>query len=217
MPLLSLTDLADPNKFGFPAGSAIYGCKFEARRAVIEAHNRIKGPEAFSRFWDRILSDDERVKLGNDLTACYAANPFAANHLGPLRGWSLEQAIVEIAHSLGFLASQDRLWLLKDIGISSDALEMQQQLGIPVWNKRTGKLHFEGKLCRELNVARAKAIVPILDEFQAQRWPEYIGGLVFTGHNPEAIYQTVRNINKGLVGIKFSVQGQDIHWNPTAS
>ena len=38
-----------------------------SKKEINEASSRIRGPEAFLRFWDRVLTDVEKEQLGGDV------------------------------------------------------------------------------------------------------------------------------------------------------
>ena len=209
-------NLYDPADFGFPEGSPIFSYSRDARRAINEARMRIQGSQAYIRFWERVLTATERGELGNDVEECFQTNPISINLLCELRDWNPERAIVEIAHRIGFLTQVDYEWLREVVGVPVlDEPNSGNPLAgeTPVWDHQVGRLDFRGKLCRDLHVARAKTIVPILDAFQEADWPptvEYQDDTV----DPQRIHQLVRNLNCGLTGIRFSVQDRHICWHP---
>ena len=139
-------DLFDPSQFGFPQGSIIYTCEPSVRKAIIEARNRLRGSQIFTLFWQRVLTTNERNQLGGNMEECFAAENFSPNHLARLRSWSGEHAIVEIAHQLNFLTSNDYKWLMQSIGVGSASESSGQsplsEQNVPSWNRSTGRLEF---------------------------------------------------------------------------
>ena len=129
-------DLFDPSQFGFPEGSLIYSCEPSVRKAIIEARNRLRGSQVFTLFWQRILTTDERNQLGGRMEVSFAADSFSPNHLARLRGWPGEHAIVEIAHRLNFLTTNDYEWLMESIGVGAASESSgQSEQDIPEWNR----------------------------------------------------------------------------------
>ena len=212
-------NLFDPSDFGFPEGSAIFDYPPDARKAINEATMRTRGSESYVRFWNRVLSVAEREQLGNDLEVCFKQDPSCINLLCRLRDWIAERATIEIVYRLGFLTGADYQWLRNVVGdpISEETVApLAPTLSTPSWDRSSGRLEFEGQLCREIRVARATAIVPILDAFQVGNWPPTIPYLN-ESHDGQRIHQIVRNLNMGLVGIRFGVRDQDICWSPSTS
>ena len=208
-------NLFDPSEFGFPEGSAIFNYPPDAKKAINEARMRIRGGQAYSKFWNRVLDAHERNQLGNDLEACWQQNHCSINLLCRLREWTAERAIVEIAHKIGFMDPAEYQWLLE---VAGDPLTDESSTTVeptPSWNRETGLLEFAGQLCREIRVARATTITPVLDEFQAAGWPPsivYVNNTV----DDQRIHQVRRNLNSDLHGIYFTVQGQNICWHPSS-
>ncbi|MDB2686157.1 hypothetical protein N9Y42_03005 [Mariniblastus sp.] len=222
MPDLPDPVLSDPSQFGFHAGSPIFDFDVEERRAIIQARLRIQGGRQFVKFWDRVLTEDERTKLGDDIDVCFEMDQSSVNLLGPLRSWSAERAIIEIAYRLGHMSLIDYEWLLPMLSPASQNVDFTAQadlkeLAIPVWSRGNGTLHYQGKLCRSVKVARATSIVPIFDAFEEAGWPELLEDLVNCVEDPQRVHQVVRNLKTGLSHISFRVQEQAIAWSPTAS
>ena len=154
------------------------------------------------------------------MEACFSRDPLSANHLVVLRNYSPEQAIIEIAHRIGFLDSLEYQRLSRSVGAEFGTDSNRSGLAqneVPDWDRTTGRLSFRGRECRMIRVDRATTIVPILDAFQGQDWPAGIENLVDTTIDPQRIHQVVRNLNTNLASISFAVQGQSIAWMPTAS
>lgn len=188
----------------------------DARRAINEARMRIQGSEAFIRFWERVLTPTERDGLGNDVDACIQSSPVNINLLCELRGWIPERAIVEIAHKIGFLTSVDYQWLRDVVGdplLAEASSPVRPEQPTPSWDRESGRLEYDGELCRTIRTARATSIVPILDAFQAAKWQSTVDYQNETVEE-QRIHQVVRNLNSNLTGIRFNVQDQQICWQP---
>ncbi len=206
-------DLFDPNEFGFPEGSAIFDYPPDARKAINESRMRIRGYQAYVRFWERVLTNEERERLGGDVEICFYNDKNTARILSGLRDWTTERSVIEIAFRLNFLSPQDYDWLREIAGDPVQAEPPNEE--IPSWNRETGQLEFGRQLCREIRVARATSIVPVLDEFQAAGWPPSVAYFNDTV-DEQRIHQVVRNLNSNLNGICFSAQDQNICWRSSS-
>ncbi len=183
----------------------------------MQARGRIAPQAEFARFWDIVLSDEQRQELGDDVDTCFERHPFSAIHLAKLKNCSTERAIVEIAYRLQHLSLVDYERLVKDALDGANEPTQKEGSFLPKWDRHTGKLRYRGKLCRTIKVAKATAIVPILDAFEKAGWPEFLEHLVDTGEDPQRVHQVVRNLKTDLAHISFAVQGDSISWSPTAS
>lgn len=76
---------------------------------------RVKSPAAALRMWERLLTEQDRKRLGGDLEKAYRAHSTAGMWMR-LRGVSLERAVVDLAYGLGFLTESTRDWLLRELG-----------------------------------------------------------------------------------------------------
>src|SRR5688572_15461078 len=89
---------------------------------------RIKGTFAARYLWERVLTNPERKRLGDDLGRQYYA-------LGPveiwkrLRGVSSGRAMVDVAKQLGCIDQPRYRWLLEEIG---EPLEGEEALRIAI-------------------------------------------------------------------------------------
>ena len=208
----------DSAQFGFPDGSDIFDYPREARKVINEASCRIRGSQAFQRFWDRVLTDAEKGQLGGDLEVCFERNNHCVNLLCSLRDWIPELAIVEIAYQLEFFTVQRYSNLMSlvtgsGVGIESAADDSND---CPSWNRQTGYLEFRGLICREVRVARATSIVPVLDSFQESNWPRCVEHRV-SSIDPQRIHDIVGSLNSNLQGIRFHVNEHQICWEPTTT
>ena len=190
----------------------IYSLQPETRKAIIEANERIKGPQGFQRFWNRVLTPEERERLGGDMEACYQENPFAVNHLFRLREWSPEHSIIEIAYRLGFLSLVDYEWLQGEIGVSPEATPTPPEDIVPTWNRESGRLELHGQLLRSVRVSVATNVSSVLDRFQEAGWPPFIPNPI-ESIDPQHIYQVVQSLNDNLSVISFHAQDGNICWS----
>jgi hypothetical protein len=205
-------NLFDPKQFGFVEGSQIFGYPPNAKKLINESSLRIKGSSNYVQFWERVLTDRERVQLGGDVDKCAENQPSSMNLLCELREcWSRERAIIEIAHSLGYLSSHDYQWIRQ---LDTDAIPVANRT--PTWNRRTGVLEFEGKRCRKIVIGKATNIVPLLDQFQATGWSTCIK-FKFNTMDPQEIHQACRKLNANMEHISFFVEGEDLFWKPAGS
>ena len=211
-------DPYDPSQHGFPIGSAVFGYPRTTRREINEASLRIRGAEAFLRFWERVLTDVEKEQVGGDVEECFARNSHCVNLLCELRNWTPEKAIVEIAYQLEFLTVQRYSSLMRLIaGADVGAITTSDEASIrPNWNRQTGHLEFRGQICREVRVARATNLVPVLDSFQESNWPRCVEHQV-SSIDPQRIHDIVGSLNSSLEGIRFHVNERQICWEPTTT
>ena len=208
----------DPSDHGFRSGSAIYAYPRDAKREINEALMRIRGPQAFLRFWNRVLTDDEREVLGGGVEDCFVRNCHCVNLLCELRSWIPERAIVEIAYQLEFLTVQRYSGLMTivtgaEIGLTTVPGDIADR---PSWDRQTGQLKFQGQLCREFRVARATKIVPVLDSFEEAGWPSCIEHQV-SSIDPQRIHDVVGSLNSNLQDLHFRVNGNQICWEPATT
>lgn len=204
---MSPLDTSDPSQFGFPEGSIIYGCSTEVRREIVQASQRIRGGAAFQRFWDRVLSPNERDTLDGDVVQCFDQQ-YAPFFLVQLRGYSFERAIIEIAYRIEFLSKSTYEWLMHEIG---DSLP-QNIFDKPVWKKDIGRLEFRGEQAREV-LSIADNVIRVFNDFENLEWPRCIDNPV-ESDNPQNIHEIVRSINDGLTCLRFGARKGRICWWP---
>ncbi len=207
---MSPLDTTDPSQFGFPEGSVIYGCSIEVKREIVQASQRIRGSAAFQRFWDRVLSSNERDTLDGDVGRCFDQQ-YAPFFLVQLRGYSLERAIIEIAYRIEFLTPSTYEWLMREIG---DSLP-RTIFDTPVWNRDVGRLEFRGKLAKEVR-SIAKNVISVFNKFETLDWQDCIENPV-KSDDQQKIHEIVRSINAGLTGLRFSVRNGRICWSASTT
>jgi hypothetical protein len=83
----------------------------------------------------------------------------------------------------------------------------------PIWKGDIGKLMFRGKVVRKVRAGKvATRIRPILDEFQAQNWPDRILVSPEWKCCPQTLREAIATLNEGIVKpdngfIKFEADG----------
>ena len=85
---------------------------------------------------------------------------------------------------------------------------------VPVWDRETGKLTFNGRLCKQiLNLAHAKNVCTLLNVFQEEGWPTRIDDPL-PGALAKRLGDTIASLNKKLVGLRFfrDGTGKGIRW-----
>ncbi|MCE9556546.1 MAG: hypothetical protein K8T91_24620 [Planctomycetes bacterium] len=90
------------------------------REELQTAYLRVKGSAAAQWLWDRVLTPQEREKLGGELEEAYYQSRGAVGMWMSLRGVSLPQAVVTVATRLGFLNSETGLSILRALGEEPD-------------------------------------------------------------------------------------------------
>lgn len=91
-----------------------------ARRDWDTAYLRVKGKIASVRLWDRVLTAEDRQRLGKDLDAAYLRHRGAVGMWVFLHGVSVPRAVVAVAVRIGFLDVGTGQALLRALGEVSD-------------------------------------------------------------------------------------------------
>jgi hypothetical protein len=128
------------------------------------------------------------------------------------RGGTIQNAIVEVAHVLGFLTEADYRWLLREI--DEPASSSRNQILIE-WNRRLGELRLNGKLIRKVRMANATRLSAILDAFQDEGWPEQIEDPLSVKSDSQLLRETLRTLNQRLKRLRFFADGtgHGIRWD----
>ncbi len=82
------------------------------------------------RLWERVLTNEERQRLGGDLQTLYRECGTAAGIWKKLRGVSDRRAIIDVARAINVLDEQSFRWLLREIGEGYDDPEETLQAAI---------------------------------------------------------------------------------------
>lgn len=155
-------NLFDPSQYGFVPGSAVFDFPPTARKLVNESSSRIRGCSHYVQFWERVLDANERKDLGGNVDECASLYPNCIDLLCKMRDcWNRERAVAEIARTLGFLTQQDYQWICQ-LADNERAVSTMT----PNWNRETGRLEFNGKLCRMISVRVAKKLSQYWSNFK---------------------------------------------------
>jgi hypothetical protein len=178
-------------------------------REMRTQYHRVKARLSAYQLWERVLSPQDRRRLGGDLEKCYA-------ELGTVGMWmklrrvSQVRAILELALKLGFLSQETYHWLLHEVGHKPNA---QEQSDRPDWQASTGELRWKGRVIRRVRILKNPANVQtVLAKFQRANWPARIKNPLRFGQ--QQLHQTLRSLNERLQKIRFHGQegGQAITW-----
>lgn len=164
----------------------------QAVEELQSAWSRVINPLRIERFWDRVLSPDDRERLGGDLRAAYRKYDGPVGIWMHLRGVSDFRALIEVARALNFLSELEAQWLLREFGelaanpeqtiaaaIETGALVLTerpraiywegQEIAVN-WNELSAPWHFLCELCR-----KAKSGLPIDSTDFENKDAKYIG------------------------------------------
>lgn len=183
----------------------------EIQRQLQDLYLQVLPWPAAERIWQR-LTDAEQQQLGDDFQAAYAHAGGTAELWAELRGVDPPQAIVEVAHELGFLHEPRFQWFMREIGAE---MQTPASVATPHWDHDRGELHFQGQIVRRVRGAVVAAnLVAILDAFETEGWPTRIDDPLPGGRDSQRLREAVRTLNVGLTGIVFRSDGsgQGILW-----
>jgi hypothetical protein len=103
---------------------------------------------AAERLWQRVLTEEERQRLGGDFRTAYAKHRTAGMWM-KLRGVSRDRAIVDVAHAVDLITDATHEWLLRELGQlpsdSEQAIEDAVQAGDLVLVERPRAAYWKGK------------------------------------------------------------------------
>jgi hypothetical protein len=173
---------------------------------------RIMPIASAERLWERVLTAEDRQRLGGDLALCYTRLRGTAGIWMELRGVSYERAIIEVARGLGFLRDRNAEWLLREI---REEPAPPTDPSCPIWDPGKGELRLGGGVIRKVRVmAQPTNVQRILNAFQAAGWPSRIDDPLSGRLDQQRLHQAVISLNKGLAAIRFHVQegGQAVTW-----
>lgn len=109
------------------------------------------------------------------------------------------EAILTVAHLVGFLRDLDRDRLRREWGLPAQSSPNDQR---PTWNPETGKLYWGRQLIRTIRLIRPPSNLQILIEaFEAENWPEVIDSPF---QYADKLYDALRGLKTGLTRIAFS-------------
>lgn len=185
----------------------------ELRSKVIQElqtqQGRICAAASARRLWDRVLSPEERERLGGDLQQCYSRLG-TVGMWTELRGVSPERAVVDVARELGFLDEPTAKWLLRETGEQAPSSRSGE---VPSWDPERGELRLGNRIIRRVRImAGPSNIQQILDTFETEGWPGRIDNPLTYGR--QQTYQALRSLNTRLEAIRFHAQkgGRVIVW-----
>jgi hypothetical protein len=90
---------------------------------------RISTGVSARRLWERVLTEEERQRLGNDFEAAWRHDGTAGLWMKP-HGISRSRAVVEVAHTRGVTDTGTRRWLLRELGEVHDDPEEAIQAAV---------------------------------------------------------------------------------------
>jgi hypothetical protein len=181
-----------------------------AVEALQEARLRIGPAVAADRMWHQLFTDADRQRFDGDLESNWPT-------LGTIGMWmqardvTLELAIIEVAHGLGFMDSQTVDWLRRDLGLTDE--DPAPPSSLPEWCPDAGELRFQGRVIRRIRVLRAPSnIHRIVTVFQDAGWTRRVDNPLSQGQ--QQLHQAIRHLNEDLELIRFRVQegGLAITW-----
>lgn len=181
------------------------------RDALVTAEHWVQNLVGAERLWERVLTPGERKRLGNNLPTSYQRCGGTIGIWLQVRGGTIQRAIVEAAHALGFLTEADRQWLLRELDEPSSSAGGQFLIE---WNRVLGELRLNGKLIRKVRLANATHLLDLLDAFQDAGWPEQIEDPLSVEPNGQLLRETLRTLNNGLTRLRFFADGtgHGIRW-----
>jgi len=91
-----------------------------------EHYLRVKAAGSAVRLWERVLTPQDRNRLGGDLPTAFQDGGTVGMWM-KLRGVSGNRALVEVAKKLNFLDEGTSEWLLRELGELSEDLASSLQ------------------------------------------------------------------------------------------
>ena len=83
------------------------------------AYQLVREAPSALRLWKRVLSPQDRVRLGGDFAKAYAAHGTVGMWM-KLRGVSFPRGLVDVAGKIGFITAETQQFLLRGIGALQD-------------------------------------------------------------------------------------------------
>jgi hypothetical protein len=181
--------------------------------AVLEAYDvayhRVNTRPSAQRYWEH-LQPSERATLGRSFRDAYQRHRSSFAFLLALDPQLAgEQAVIDVAHAIGFLTSETREWLSNEICKGTRRPSSRTR---PSWNQDRGELTYKGIVIRRVRVGVGTRIVAILNGFEALGWPERIASIICD----ELCHRdAIRTLNKKLAIIRFLSDGtsKGIRWD----
>lgn len=174
------------------------------RKTLEELEPRVQSNVAAMAVWTKHFTDAERKALGNDAYQAWKNNARTAGMWAAVREVSRDQAIVEIAYALDWVATETSNELLSALGGT------QASVSKPRWLKDKRELWFEGKIVRRIRSSRATNVIKILNAFEECNWPTQIDDPITTGGDSSQRRRAIESLNDGLKLIRFSCAGDGL-------
>jgi hypothetical protein len=138
---------------------------------------RVRSFVVAAELWQRILSEDDRRRLGDNLEAAYASCRGTVGIWMRLRGVSYPRAVIAIGTALNLLDASTGRWLLREFGEVTGEAEWDRQSAIDAgwlvlseqpreaywagqqiesdWDRRSALWDFFWELCRHAKTGQA--------------------------------------------------------------
>jgi hypothetical protein len=176
-------------------------------RELSELYHWSRGEHAAARFWREVLTDEEQTALGGNFRAAYLdCEGMVGMYAQLVPGLTFERALLEVMRKLGWLpeAKYDRL--VQAIG---EPIALPPSRGAqPHWDRSRATLSYGGQPIRQIRQpGRAVNIVAILEAFERLEWPTVVPLTEIAGLSPHKRHQTIYDLNEGLKGIRFGMNG----------
>ena len=163
-----------------------------ATQLVEDTTRRIQNATAARKLWNEIFNDADRRRCDDDLENAYR-NGGVIGMWRNARGGTIDDALLDAAHALGFLTEQARDSLAEFVPGRRRKLDPNK----PHWNAEARKLTYRGKVVREVKRPKqANNIVTILAAFEAAGWPPRIDDPHGRKPNDETRRRDMENLNK---------------------
>lgn len=166
---------------------------------LLAAAMRIRPAASARLVWERLFSEKDRQKLGNDFQSCW--RQFGTEGMW-MKIWdvSAESAVIDIAEGLDLMSSGSARYLRRALNLDHSSQESDSVK--PVWNPDRQELRLGNRLVRRVRVMKVPSkIQRILDAFQAKNWPNRIENPLRLGQ--QELHQTLSSLNDGLKEIRF--------------
>ena len=163
-----------------------------ATQLVEDTTRRIQNATAARKLWNEIFNDADRRRCDDDLENAYR-NGGVIGMWRRARGGTIDDALLDAAHALGFLTVQARDSLAQFVPGRRRKLDPNK----PHWNAEARKLTYRGKVVREVKRPKqAYNIVTILAAFEAAGWPPRIDDPHGRQPSDETRRRDMENLNK---------------------
>jgi len=164
------------------------------------------------KVWKEFLTEDERQRV----TTSTRMGPDIVDIWAKLKKVSPEQAVIEIARKTNFLFPDEDQDLLRHLGFSRNTRGQNTKQTKPVFGA-DGILKLGDRILRIVPRKKIKTKPELLlQAFQAAKWVTEIAN-PFPGKDVQYLHNAVRQTNKNLACIRFSVLGggTSVTWTRT--